>query len=150
MPEQVALKQITVFLENRAGRLAAICNALGKAGVNILALSLADTSDFGILRLVLDDPDEGLAALERAGFTVGGNRIIAVEVPDEPGGLGRVLNILEEAKVNVEYLFPFVGAQPGYAPIAFRFDKPEEAVRVLREAGINVEYSGSQDDEGAS
>lgn len=143
MPENVTLRQITVFLENRAGRLAAICNALGADGVNILALSLADTSDFGILRLVVDDPNAGITALRKAGFTVAVTDIVAVDVQDRPGGLGRALDVLEKAGVNVEYLYPFAGGREGYAPIAFRFDNVEEAVRALRHAGINVKYLGA-------
>lgn len=142
MPDTACLKQITVFLENRAGRLAAICNALGGHGVNILALSLADTADFGILRLVVSDPDKGIAALKGAGFAVATTEIVAVEVPDEPGGLGKILNILQTAGVNVEYLYAFAGERAGYAPIAFRFDKTDDAVRALAEAGINVQYLG--------
>lgn len=143
MPDSVSLRQITVFLENRAGRLAAICNALGKGGVNILALSLADTADFGILRLVVDNPDGGITALKQAGFTVAVTQIVAVDVPDKPGGMGEVLNVLEKAGVNVEYLYAFAGERAGYAPIAFRFDNPDEAVRALRHANINVQYLGA-------
>lgn len=143
MPASVSLRQITVFLENRTGRLAAICHALGEGGVNILALSLADTADFGILRLVVDNPDSGIAALKQAGFTVAVTEIVAVEVPDRPGGLGEVLNVVEKAGINVEYLYAFAGEREGYAPIAFRFDNAEEAVRALRHAGINVQYLGA-------
>ena len=147
MPESVCLKQITVFLENRAGRLAAICNALGEQKVNILALSLADTADFGILRLVVDDPDTGIAALKTGGFTVAISDIVAVDVPDHPGGMGEVLDVLVGAGVNVEYLYAFAGEREGYAPIAFRFSDTAEGVRALRKAGINVQYRGPMGDQ---
>ena len=146
MPASVGLKQITVFLENRAGRLAAICKALGEREVNILALSLADTADFGILRIVVSDPEKGIAALKSKGFAVAVTEIVAVDVPDEPGGLGKVLHVLEEAGVNVEYLYPFAGEREGYASIVFRFDDLGEAVRALKQAGINVPYHGSSGD----
>jgi len=145
MSERASLNQITVFLENRAGRLAAICNALGQAGVNILALSLADTAEFGILRLVVSDTDKGLAALSACGFTASVSRVVPVEVPDRPGGLGHVLGALEKAGVNVEYLYPFSTGREGFATFAFRFDNTREAIRALRQAGIKVRVRGQED-----
>jgi len=138
MSEEQGLKQITVFLENRSGRLAAICNALGEAGVNILALSLADTADFGILRLVVSDTEKGIQTFKAKGFATSVTHVVPVGVPDRPGGLGHVLTILERAGVNVEYLYPFAAGREGCAPIAFRFDNTSEAVRALRQAGIAV------------
>lgn len=102
------VEQISVFLENRAGRLAEITRVLGEAGVNIRALSLADTSDFGILRLIVSDNDKAKAALKERGFTVGKTNVVAVEVEDKPGGLNRILELLSNQSINVEYMYAFV------------------------------------------
>jgi hypothetical protein len=96
------VKQLSVFIENRAGRLAGLTRLLGNAGINIRALSLADTSDFGILRLIVNDLDKAMQVIKEAGYTVSVTDVTAVEVPDEPGGLARILDALEEGNVNVE------------------------------------------------
>ena len=102
------VEQISVFLENKAGRLAEVTRVLGEAGINIRALSLADTTDFGILRLIVDQYDKAREILKDKGFTVGKTEVVAVEVPDRPGGLGLVLQILAASGVNVEYMYAFV------------------------------------------
>ncbi len=132
------VKQLTVFIENRRGRLAAICAALSETDINIFALSLADSADFGILRLIVSDPDKATAVLRQKGFTVVSNDLVAVEVEDRPGGLAKVLSALDEAGVNVEYLYPFAGRREGHARLAFRFEDPTEALRALRHAGIET------------
>ena len=138
MADSCGLKQLTVFLENRKGRLADICGALGKAGVNILALSLADTADFGILRLIVNDPEKAADALREQGFTVTFNDVLALQVEDRPGGLARILRLLDDADVNVEYLYAFTGKEAEHATLAFRVEEPEEAVRALEHAGVVV------------
>jgi len=143
MLKQVSQKQVTVFLENRAGRLAAITGALGEGGVDILAFSLADTAEIGMFRMVVSDPDKAVALLKEAGFSTALTEIAAVDVPDRPGGLAGVLRILEEANVNVEYFYAFVGRHEELGRVAFRFDKPAEAVRALCEADINVLWAGA-------
>ncbi|MBW2506652.1 MAG: ACT domain-containing protein, partial [Deltaproteobacteria bacterium] len=100
--------QIAVFLENKSGRLAAITRALSDSNINIRALSVADTADFGILRLIVDDTDKATEVLKDEGFTVGRAVVIAVEVADRPGGLAKVLAVLNEAGINVEYMYAFV------------------------------------------
>lgn len=132
------VEQISVFLENRAGRLAEITRVLGEAGVNIRALSLADTSDFGILRLIVSDNDKAKAALKDHGFTVGKTNVVAVEVEDRPGGLNRILELLSRENVNVEYMYAFVQHSGKNAVIIFRFDDIDAAVRLLRDNGIKV------------
>ena len=97
------VEQISVFLENKTGRLAEVTRCLAVASINIRALSLADTSDFGILRLIVNDPAKAKSTLRECGFTVGVNTVIAVEVPDHPGGLDKILTLLEESEINVEY-----------------------------------------------
>jgi len=142
VPDTPFVKQLTVFIENRRGRLAAVCGALGRAGINIQALSLADTADFGILRLVVSDPETAARVLRDEGFSVACNELVAVQVEDRPGGLARVLRVLDEAGVNVEYLYPFTGEREGRARLAFRFEEPQEALRALRHAGIQTGTPG--------
>ncbi len=132
------VEQISVFLENKAGRLSEVTRILSEAGVNIRALSLADTSDFGILRLIVNDNDKAKEALKENGFTVGRTDVVAVEVGDHPGGLHRILEVLYQANVNVEYMYAFVQQSGDHAVIIFRFDNLEEAVKILTESGIKV------------
>lgn len=132
------VEQISIFIENKSGRLAEVTHALGDAGVNILALSLADTNDFGILRLIVDQTDLAKTTLKEKGFTVNKTDVVAVEVPDRPSGLYSILAILDQGLVNVEYMYAFVERHGGNAVIIFRFDNPEEAIEVLLRAGVNV------------
>jgi hypothetical protein len=130
--------QLAVFLENKSGRLAAITKALSDSGVNIRALSVADTADFGILRLIVDDTDRATRALRAEGFTVGRVDVIAVEVSDKPGGLARVLAVLHEAGINVEYMYAFVEKSSENAVLIFRFEDPDMAITILQNAGIRI------------
>jgi hypothetical protein len=132
------VEQISVFLENKAGRLEEVTRVLSEAGVNIRALSLADTSDFGILRLIVTDNNKAKEALKQNGFTVAKTDVVAVEVEDRPGGLHRILNVLHRANVNVEYMYAFVQQSGNNAVIIFRFDNLDEAVRILMENGLTV------------
>jgi len=132
------VEQISIFIENKSGRLAEVTQTLGEAGVNIRALSLADTSDFGILRLIVDKIDVAKAALKAKNFTVSKTEVVAVEVPDRPLGLYGILAVLEKSGVNVEYMYAFVERCGGNAVIIFRFDNPEEAIRVLISNGLNI------------
>ena len=132
------VKQISLFMENRAGRLADAARILGEAGVNIRALSLADTSDFGILRLIVDDVDRALSVLRATGHTVSVTEVVAVEVPDKPGGLASVLGVLEKAGVNVEYMYAFVEKASDKAVLVFRFEESDAALAAFRKAGVSV------------
>jgi hypothetical protein len=132
------VEQISVFLENKAGRLSEVTRILAEAGVNIRALSLADTSDFGILRLIVNNNQKAEDVLKAQGFTVGKTDVVAVEVGDQPGGLHRILDILYKDGVNVEYLYAFVQQSGNNAVIIFRFDNIAEAVRILTQNGITV------------
>lgn len=132
------VEQISVFLENRAGRLAEITRVLGKAGVNIRAFSLADTSDFGILRLIVNDNDKAKAALKEHGFTVGKTNVVAVEVEDRPGGLNHILELLGKEYINVEYMYAFVQHTGENAVIIFRFDDIDAAVKLLLNNNVKV------------
>ena len=132
------VKQLSVFLENSKGRLASMTRALGDAGIDLLALSIADTTSFGILRAIVDDTDKAMAVLKEAGYTVNTTEVLAVLVPDSPGGLAGVLGLLNDAHVNVEYLYSFVRKAQGNAQILFKVDQVAEAARVLHEAGIQM------------
>lgn len=132
------VEQISIFLENRAGRLAEITRVLGEAGISIRALSLADTSDFGILRLILNDNNKAKTILKEHGFTVGTTNVAAVEVEDRPGGLNRILEILSKENINVEYMYAFVQHSGKNAVIIFRFDDIDAAVKLLLDNNIKV------------
>ena len=130
------VEQISVFMENQPGRLAQITRVLGAADVNILALSLADTADFGILRIIVSDNDKAEKALRDEGFTVGKNEVLAVDVPDRPGGLADFLEVLKVNEINIEYMYAYRKA--GHAVLVFRFDDLEKAMSVLPEANFKV------------
>jgi len=132
------VEQISIFLENKAGRLAEVTRILAEAQVNIRALSLADTSDFGILRLIVNDCEKAKTELKAHGFTVGKTEVVAVEVSDQPGGLYYILRILQKSNVNVEYMYAFVQQSGANAVLIFRFDNMEEALKILKEKGVNV------------
>jgi hypothetical protein len=132
------LEQLSIFLENRSGRLAEITGILARAGINIRALSLADTADFGILRLIVSQTARAVQVLREGGFTVATNEMVALEVPDRPGGLWSILRVLEGAGINVEYMYAFVHKATENAVVIFRFDEPDRASAVLRTAGVRV------------
>jgi len=132
------VEQISIFIENKSGRLAEVARVLGEKGVNIRALSLADTSDFGILRLLVDNTDIAQTTLKENGFTVNKTEVVAVEVPDEPGGLCNILQVLDDAQVNVEYMYAFVERNAGNAVIIFRFDDVDNAIAVLNGKGVSI------------
>ena len=128
-------EQLSVFLENRAGRLAEVTHALAEAGVNIRALSLADTSDFGI---PVCDHEKAQAVLKAKGFTLGRTSVVAVEVPDTPGGLDSVLQLVSTHGINVEYMYAFVHRAAESAVMIFRFDNVEQAITVLQANNFTI------------
>ena len=132
------VNQISIFVENKSGRLAEVTKVLGDEGINIRALSLADTADFGILRLIVNDSARAVAVLKSKQFTVSMTEVVAVEVPDRPGGLADILGILEQEKINVEYMYAFVQKSAGNAIIIFRFDEIEKAISTLTKEGIRI------------
>ena len=132
------VQQISIFLENRAGRLDTVAELLGKAGINIRALSLADTSDFGILRLIVNKPAEAETLLKDNNFAYCLTEVIAVEVPDVPGGLARVLTSLADSGINVEYMYAFVEKAKDKAVLVFRFDNLDKAMEVLSRTGFHI------------
>ncbi len=132
------VEQIAVFLENKSGRLADITAVLAEQKVNIRALSVADTADFGILRLIVDDVDKAKSTLKANGFTVGLTNVIAVEVADKKGGLAKVLKTIEEEKLNVEYMYAFVNKSGEDAVLIFRFDDMDKAIESLQRTGYKI------------
>ena len=132
------VEQISIFIENREGRLAEVTAILRDANVNIRALSLADTTDFGVLRLIVNDNEKAEQALKKEGFTVGMTKVLAVEVSDEPGGLNKILDPLCENEVNVEYMYAFANPQCRHAIMIFRFDDYDRALKIFDQTNIKV------------
>ncbi len=132
------IRQISVFLENKVGRIMEITDTLGKNDINIRALSLADTSDFGILRMIVDNIDKTSKVLKDKGFILKESHVVAVEIPDKPGGLSGVLKILGKKRINIEYMYAFFEQPKNKALLIFRFENPDEAVSALVNSGIEV------------
>lgn len=132
------LHQLSVFLENKPGRLSAPCKALADAGINILTLSLADTQQFGILRLIVREWQKAKAALEKTGSVVNVTEVVAVEVPDRPGGLAAVLDAIERAGMNLEYMYAFTFRAEDRAILVFRFEDNDAAIKVLQSAKVRI------------
>jgi len=133
------VKQISVFMENRAGRLEEITGILAKSNVNIRALSLADTSDFGILRLIVDNPGRTAQILKKEGFTVRENEVIALEVEDKPGGLHEILTLFSRAGISIEYMYAFLERRhENKAVLIIRVEAAAKAVKTLEDAGKHL------------
>ena len=132
------IKQISVFLENKIGRLAEITKILGNKRVNIRALSIADTAEFGILRMIVNQPEETRSVLEKSGFTVLETEVIVVEVIDKPGGLAQILEIMTKANLNLEYLYAFVSPKGKNALVVLKIEKQAEAVKLLTREKVKI------------
>ncbi|MGI6406756.1 MAG: ACT domain-containing protein [Syntrophaceticus sp.] len=132
------VKQITVFLENKCGRLASVAKVIGEEGINIRAFSVADTTDFGILRLIVSDPERTYDVLQKAQYTVRLTDVIAAQISDHPGGLAQVLSLMEEAGINIEYLYAFVAQVSGDALVVFRVENSKVAEQLMLGKGIKV------------
>jgi len=132
------VEQISIFLENKPGGLEEVTRILKDAQINIRTLSLADTTDFGILRLIVNDVDKASRVLKEQGYRISRATVVAVEVPDRPGGLHSILEVLSKNGINVEYLYAFVERSGENAVIIFRFDAPEAAIDVLQKSGLTV------------
>jgi len=132
------IHQLSVFVENQPGHLRAPCQVLADAGINLATLSLADTKQYGILRLIVREWQRAKAVLEAAGFVVNVTEVLAVEVADRPGGLADVLQAVERAGVNVEYMYAFAEKRDNQAVLVFRFDDVDAAIRALEQSDVNV------------
>ena len=128
--------QISIFLENKSGRLAAATQAILEAGANMRALNVADTSDFGILRIMVEDPDKVYEHLKKVGFTVKKTDVLALLIQDEPGALNRILKIFDKNNINLEYIYTFIGKDDMKAVIIAKIKNQEEAEAALVKAGI--------------
>jgi hypothetical protein len=132
------LKQLSLFLENKPGALSRPMRLLARAKFNILTLSIADANQFGILRLILRDWEKAKTLLEKSGFVVKVTDMVAVEVSDQPGGLAKILNVVEKAGLNVEFMYAFTEKRENKAILVFRFDDPDHAVKILQKSRVNV------------
>jgi len=132
------IKQISVFLENKSGRLAEVTRILGQNNIDISALSIADTTDFGILRLIVNNPDMAEKVLRENEFTVSSTEVIGISVEDKPGGLSKALSVLEKSEIGIEYMYAFVGKCTDEALVIIRVDDSENAIDVLKKNGIKV------------
>jgi hypothetical protein len=128
--------QLSVFVENRSGRLADIVGFMADAKINIRALSLADTTDFGVLRMIVDEPEKAIEALKKKSLTIKTTEVIAAKVEDVPGGLAKVLSVFKKEHINIEYMYAFVEKKESSAALVFRVDNPDEAVKKLK--GVKV------------
>ena len=132
------VKQLSVFIENKEGRLKNAVNAVSKANVNIRALSIADSSKYGILRLIVSDNEKATEALKAEKFTVKETDVIVVGVKDEPNGLNTMLEILEKENINVEYLYAFVSSKTDEAIVVVKIGSYEDGLKALKDAGANI------------
>lgn len=130
--------QISVFLENKPGRLAQVTEVLKQNNIDISAISVADTSEFGIVRMIVDKPKEAVSVLKDAKFPVSTTEVLAVEVSDKPGGLNFALQVLNEANISIEYLYSFIKRNGDKALILFRIEDSAKAVEVLQSAGVKL------------
>ena len=132
------IQQVSVFLENKPGALRQPCQLLAEAGIDIRTLTLADTRSFGILRMIVSDWQGAERLLRDSGYVTNITEVVAVEVPDRPGGLDEILSILQDSGVNIEYMYAFTSGREGKAVLIFRFDHPDRAIVLLQADGINV------------
>lgn len=132
------IHQLSLFLENKPRHLRVPTRVLAEAGINILTMSIAETKDFGILRLIVQDWVKAKAALEKAGCVVKTSEVVGVEVPDRPGGLDGVLAAIEAAELNIEYVYSFTTRRGDKAVLVFRFDDPDKALSALKAKGVST------------
>ena len=134
----MTIKQLSVFVENKLGRLAQITDVIGRAGVDIRALSIADTSDFGILRLIVDQPEKAVEALRNTGATVSLTEVIAVGIPDRPGAFSEVIALMSTANISIEYMYAFISRTNDTAYVIMRVENPEQGAALLKERGVTI------------
>lgn len=132
------VNQLSVFVENQPGRLAGVARVLGENDINIMAMTIAETKEFGVLRMIVADYEKGMQVLKNAGYTVVTTEILAIEVHDQPGALARVLEAFARKDLNVEYMYAFVARRGDAAILVFRFDDPDRAVDALKDSEVRV------------
>ena len=134
----MAVKQISIFVENKEGRIKKAIDTLAKSNINIRALSIADTTKYGILRLIVSDNKTAIEALEKDGFIVKENEVIVLAIPDEPNGLNSTLAVFDEKNINLEYLYAFVGSNSNEAIVAMRLENMEMAIDALKGSNVKI------------
>ncbi len=134
----MSVKQISVFIENKKGALAEVTGFIASHGINLYALSIADTQDFGILRIITDNPDRARDMLKEEGYTVTATSVLAVEIDDTPGSMASILSVLDKADIIVEYTYAFIGKSANKAYMIFRVDDKDKANAALANAGIST------------
>lgn len=132
------IKQLSVFLENRSGRLYELCDLLGRNKINIRALTIAESPEFGIVRMVVDKSEDATKILKANSFVANITDIVAVEVDDAPGGLASILKVLNDNKINIEYMYGFVEKSRKKALMVFRFEETDKAIETLKNNGIGI------------
>ena len=134
----MSVKQISIFVENKEGRIKKAINTLGQENINIRALSIADTTKYGILRLIVSDNKKAIDAIERDGFIVKENEVIILAVPDEPNGLNSTLAVFDEKGINLEYLYAFVSSKTDEAIVVMRLENMEKAIDALKDSNVKI------------
>lgn len=132
------ITQISVFLENRKGRLYDVCELLGKNDINIMALTIAETENFGVLRIIVDNPESAIEVLRKDKFVANITDVVIIEVEDRPGGLASILKTINEENLNIEYMHAFFKKGQTNPFMVFRFDDPDNAIKILSKKGINI------------
>jgi hypothetical protein len=134
----MGIKQISVFLENTTGRLCEVTQTLAKANINLRAISIADTADFGILRLIVDKTDEAVNVLTAAGFTTRQTTVAAVEIDDKPGSLAVLMELFQKSGINIEYLYASLEGSQGKAVVIFKLEDHEKGFEILKKNGLTM------------
>ncbi len=134
----MAIKQLSIFVENKEGKLVTITDSIAKVNVDIRAMSVADTQDFGIFRLIVTDPEKAKEALESSGCFVSITRVVGVKIPDEPGSLAKIVNILARHNINIEYMYAFITVSKKFASVVLRVANNEEAEKILVDNGVKL------------
>jgi hypothetical protein len=132
------IQQISVFLENKTGRIADVTRLIANAGINIRAISIADTADFGILRLIVDKPTEASEAISKGGFTTRMTDVLAIEIPDQPGSLAKIMEIFKETGVNIEYLYASLEKDCSTAVVIFKVEDIEHSLKIVAEHKLST------------
>jgi len=132
----MGMKQISVFLENTTGRLCEVTRTLAKAGINLRAINIADTAEFGILRIIADNTEEAANVLKAAGFTIRMTTVAAVEIDDKPGSLDKLIVMIQKFGINIEYLYASLGGNSGKAVVIFKLEDHDKGFAQLEESGL--------------
>jgi hypothetical protein len=134
----MVIQQISIFLENKSGRLADVTRVMADAGINLRAISIADTADFGILRVIVDKPDKALEALAKAGFTTRTTDVLALEIQDVPGALSKVMDVFKRTGVNIEYLYASLEKSGDKAVVIFKVEDVEHGLKIVKDHGLSI------------